>query len=107
MAHLCSRVEAVPLEDALRVLLFRADVRANLLERPTTSQLRNLFSAIVELLQTSYCGKKALLEREPFRRFMREINAVGGFRLLDGMSREQLAPLLSGIIVDKLNIADL
>ena len=107
MAHLCSRVSALPLEDALQVLLFRADVRANLLERPTTSQLGHLFSAIVETLRESYCGKKALLQREPFRRFMREINAVGGFKLLDCLSREQLAPILSSIIVEKLKIAEL
>jgi len=107
MAHLCSRVTAIPLEDALRVLLFRADVRANLLERPTTSQLSNLFSAIVEMLRKSFSGEKALLERTAFRRFMREINAVGGFKLLDCLTREQLEPILTRIIVEKLEILKL
>lgn len=107
MAHLCSRVAALPLEDALKVVLFRADLRASILERPTTSQVGNLFSAIVEKLHASFEGKKALLQRSKYRRFMREINAVGGFKLLDCLSREQLAPILASILVEKLEIAEL
>ena len=38
MAHLCARIEGLDLEDALRAFLHRSDVRANLVERPTTSQ---------------------------------------------------------------------
>lgn len=44
MAHLCGRVRGLELSDTLKVFLYRTDVRASIIERPTVSQNRNLFS---------------------------------------------------------------
>ena len=107
MAHLCARVESLALEDALKALLFRSDVRANIVERPTTSQSVELFSSIVERLALSLAGKQALFERETFRSFMREINSVGGFKLLDCLNSKQIDSILDGILVDRLQLANL
>src|SRR5262249_2682626 len=59
MAHLCRRVKGLELRDSLNVLLYRADVRASIIERPTVSQNSNLFSAVIEKLRQSFEGKKS------------------------------------------------
>ena len=53
-ATLCSRVKDLALEDSLQALLHDTDVRASIIERPTTSQCLNVFSAIMKKLHESY-----------------------------------------------------
>ena len=105
IAHLCARVRSTDLGQALEALLFRSDVRANIIERPTSSQSTQLFGAILNRLVKSYASDRQLFERSKFRQFMREINSVGGFRLLDCMTEQQVDGTLSEIIVDKLKMA--
>lgn len=107
MAHLCARVPNLSLSDALQAFLFRSDVRANIIERPTSSQSTELFGAIIGRLSQSFAGDKRLFERSMFRKFMREINSVGGFKLLDCMSAQQVDTTLSGILVEKLELVNL
>ena len=107
MAHLCARVPTVSLVDSLEAILFRSDVRANIIERPTSSQSSELFSAIVGLLYRSLKGEKQLFERSVFRQFMREINSVGGFKLLDCMSSKQIDNTLNKIINERLQLSAL
>ena len=38
MATICSKVNGLPLEQSLTAFLHQSDVRANIVERPTTSQ---------------------------------------------------------------------
>jgi hypothetical protein len=56
MGHLCARVEELKLKDSLDVLLHRSDVRANIIERPTTAQSIPVFSALLCKLAKSYAG---------------------------------------------------
>jgi hypothetical protein len=107
MAHLCHRVKGLKLIDALNVFLYRTDVRASIIERPTVSQNSNVFSAVVQKLQESYAGKKNLFERNAFRRLMQEINSEGGARLLDAMTEVQVGQLLDGLIRSKLGVKEL
>jgi hypothetical protein len=107
MGHLCARVSDVDSDLALRAFLFRSDVRANLIERPTVSQAVNLFSAIVKRLTTSFAGKQALFERQAFRRLMREINSAGGYRLLDCLPIAEIDRLLDNIIAERLQLVEL
>ncbi len=107
MAHLCARVPSLSLSEALQAFLFRSDVRANIIERPTSSQSTELFGAIISRLSQSFAGDKRLFERSMFRRFMREINSVGGFKLLDCMSTQQVNETISGILVEKLELVTL
>lgn len=104
MAHLCARVPNLSLAEALQAFLFRSDVRANIIERPTSSQSTELFGAIIGRLSQSFAGDKRLFERNMFRRFMREINSVGGFKLLDCMDSKQVDNTLSSILVEKLEL---
>jgi len=107
MGHLCSRVEDIDPDLALRAFLFRSDVRANLVERPTVSQSVNLFGAIVKRLAQSFGGKQSLFERNVFRRLMMEINSAGGYRLLDCLPTTEIEQLLDTIIVERLQLAEL
>lgn len=107
MAHLCARVADVDQADALEAFLFRSDVRANLVERPTTSQATGLFGAILIRLVASYKGEKKLFERNTFRKLMMEINSVGGYKLLDCLPATAVEAIIDGLIKDKLALQDL
>ena len=107
MAHLCSRVIDIEQGAALEAFLYRSDVRANLVERPTTSQAATLFGAILGKLVLSYGGKKALFERATFRRFMMEINSVGGYKLLDCLPAKAVDLIVSDLITHKLALSEL
>ncbi len=107
MGHLCARVEGIDSDLALRAFLFRSDVRANLVERPTVSQSVNLFGAIIKRLMQSFTGKQELFERNAFRRLMVEINSVGGYRLLDCLAPTEIERLLDMIIAERLQLAEL
>jgi hypothetical protein len=107
MAHLCRRVNGLELADSLNVLLYRTDVRASVIERPTVSQNPNLFSALIRKLQQSYVGQQKLFERTLFRRLMQEINSVGGAQLLEAMSEEQITELVDTIVGRKLGLGEL
>lgn len=107
MGHLCARVDGVEPELALRTFLFKSDVRANLIERPTVSQSSSLFSAIIKRLSESFAGKQKLFERQTFRDLMRAINSVGGYRLLDCLGAIEVERLIDSIIAEKLQLAEL
>jgi len=107
MAHLCAREKGLQLSDSVRVFLYRTDVRASIIERPTMSQNLNLFSAIVQRLYDSYTGRKRLFERTTFRRLMREINSIGGVQLLDAMTETQIGDIIDGILYGQIGVTDL
>ena len=73
----------MPLERALKVFLHQTDVRANIVERPTTAQNINVLSSVLQKLGDSYEGDKGLYERERFRGMMKELNLQGGTKLLE------------------------
>ena len=98
MAHLCHRINSLPMADSLQVLHYRTDVRANIIERPTISQNTQIFGSLIKTLKISYDKDRALFEREVFRQTMIKLNSVGGARLLDSMSEDQITTLLSQIV---------
>ena len=103
--HLCNRADDIPLELALKVFLYRSDVRANIVERPSTSQSLPLFGAILTKLIESFEGEQTLFERQTFRSFIKEINTLGGFILLDCLSRSKVSEMLDEVIFNKLQIS--
>lgn len=105
MAFLCQRVPQLSTTEALQVLLYRSDVRANIIERPTASQSIVVFSAILKKLHASYIGQKKLFERAIFRPFMIRINSIGGVKLLDCMSEEQMRELIDRVVDSEMGLA--
>ena len=107
MAHLCTRVQGVSHAEALNAFLYRADVRANIIERPTVAQSTNVFSVILKSLMTSATGKKALFERNAFRQVMVELNSIGGFKLLDSLPETELNQIFHDVVSNRVGIVAL
>lgn len=107
MGFLCARVEKMQLDKSLAVLLYRSDVRANIIERPTTAQSIPVFSAIVAKLAKSYGGKKRLFERGIFRRLMISLNGLGGHKLLDALDQSTIESFIDSIISKELKLSEI
>lgn len=98
MAALCNRTAGMSLEDALTCFLHQSDVRANIVERPTTSQNIVIFSAILKKLNESYKSDKALFNREKFRSIMKGLNLQGGVKLLGALPEGRIMNILEECI---------
>lgn len=99
ISTLCSRVEGIDLQDILECFLYRADVRANIIERPTTSQCLNVFSAITKKLSYEYKhGNYRVFERQIFRPLMEKLNLFGGIKLLNTMKEKDIADFIDNHI---------
>ena len=97
MATICQKVEGLPLKEALTAFLYQSDVRANIVERPTTSQNAALLSAVVNKLHQSYKDDKSLYNREKFRSLMKKLNIEGGVRLLEVLDSKALEGVIEKI----------
>jgi hypothetical protein len=97
MATICSKVQGVSLEEALTAFLYQSDVRASIVERPTTSQNPGLLSAVVNKLHTSYQGDRSFYKRETFRAAMKKLNLEGGVRLLEVLDEEELNKVVNKV----------
>ncbi len=98
LASLCNRTKGLSFEDALTCFLYQSDVRANIVERPTTSQNIHVFSAIIKKLDESFKSNKELFERERFRSFMKELNLIGGIKLLAALPEASVSQILDQCI---------
>ncbi len=94
MANLCDRVDGLSLLDALIIFLHQYDVRANIIERPTTSQSVPVFSAVIKKLEKSFKQDQKLFEREKFRQVMKELNLQGGVKLLCALDEPEIEKIV-------------
>jgi hypothetical protein len=95
MASLCSRVEELTHEESLKAFLHQYDVRANIIERPTTSQSVPVFSTVIRKLHEALLNKdEKLFERERFRSVMKQLNLRGGVKLLGALDQETLKTIV-------------
>jgi hypothetical protein len=98
MASLCNRTEGMSLKEALTCFLHQSDVRANIVERPTTSQNILVFSVVLKKLNESYKSDKALFNRERFRSIMKGLNLRGGVKLLGALPEGRVMNILEECI---------
>jgi hypothetical protein len=98
MASLCHRANGLSFTESLTCLLLESDVRANIVERPTTSQNINIFSAILKKLNESYKTDKKLFERVKFRNVMKWLNLSGGIKLLGALPEGRIISILDECI---------
>lgn len=94
MASLCNRCDSIDLKDSLACFLHQSDVRASIVERPTTSQNVRIFNALLHRLNASLKSDKALFKRENFRQFMKNINLQGGVKLLAALPDSKINEML-------------
>ena len=97
MSEICKKVQGLTLHQALTAFLFQSDVRANIIERPTTSQNAALLSAVVNKLHQSYMADKALYGREKFRSVMKKLNIEGGIKLLEVLDSKALGEVIEKV----------
>jgi len=105
--HVASRTDGLPPEKALEILLLQTDVRATLLERPTTAQSIHIFSAVMAKLADSYVGKQNLFVRATFRAMIMKLNGLGGHNLLDVKTKKMIEKYLDDFIAVDLGINEL
>lgn len=98
IAYLCGRADGLTLDEALKCLLYRADVRAAILERPTTSQSVPVFSEILKTFNESYKKDKSLFDRKQYRPWMKHINLRGGVTLLSALDKNSIASIINQYI---------
>jgi hypothetical protein len=106
MSAICSNVQHGTLENVLNVFLYRSDVRAGIIERPTTSQNPVLLNSIYLHLLKSYEGDKQLFTRTIFRDFMKRLNIEGGTKLIDAMNDSAVQTLTESCIASKKGESD-
>lgn len=100
MATICSKVHELSLEKALEAFLYQSDVRANIIERPSTSQNPTVLSAVVNKLSSSLAGNQALYDREKFRVVMKRLNLEGGTRLLEALDSDEIKQVVDKIATE-------
>jgi len=100
MSELCKRVQNLSLKEALTAFLYQSDVRASIIERPTTSQNPNVLSVVINKLHESYLGDKSLFEREKFRALMKQLNIQGGVRLLEALNPADIEGVIDEVAKD-------
>ena len=97
-AEIAARYPHADLKTALEVFLHQTDVRANIIERPTSSQ--SAFSAIMNVLIEKYNSeeKTSFFKREKgnraiYRRWLGEINRYGGTKFYEALSEGEVTTL--------------
>ena len=100
MAHICSRFESRPLEDVLQALLFKEDVRKEIIERGTFPRSRPVFRVLMKFVLLSFDRNQELHQRDNFRRLCKELNRIGGVCVLDSLSESDLEKKVARIIMD-------
>lgn len=98
MSFVVSRLEEMGLDQALEVFLHNTDIRASILERPTTSQNANVLTSILKVFNESIKGDGKLLVRDTYREFMKRINLLGGVILLSDLTQTESDQKISAIV---------
>jgi len=82
-AHIANLANADPALPALSVILQKADIRSNFVERSMTASRPSLAAGLVRIMQR----EASITEREDnFRAFMRSVNKLGGGIVFEAMS---------------------
>ena len=97
-AEIASDYPNADLKTTLEVFLHQTDVRANIIERPTSSQ--SAFSPIMNVLIEKYNSDERTLffkrergNRAVYRRWLGEINRYGGTKFYEALSEAEVTTL--------------
>ena len=109
MGYVASLAEDLDFDEALEAFLFKADVRAQLLERPGIGIAPNVINSYIRLIDRemkkgddgawffkSY-RSKAGATREAYRSVMVELDKLGGQVLLDTLSKDEMWKIVDEI----------
>jgi hypothetical protein len=94
-------VKAINPKRILKLLFFKQDVRASLVERPGTSMNVNVFNTIIRLLHEDFqTSDRLIFERDVFRELMIRLNYRGGVVLLDALKPPEGVRMCRKLIKD-------
>lgn len=101
IAKITSKATTGSLQENLTSLLFRSDVRANIIERPSTSRNINVLSSLLNELRVAYAnhettGELGIFHRDSFRKILVRLNETGGYKLLEALDGKSLRDLIIG-----------
>ncbi len=94
IAFMCNRVKDLPLDMVLRVFLHVDDFRAAVAERPTTALSPQVFSSIIKTFNESYNSDQKLYDRGVYRPLMKNINLIGGVKLIETMDENYMKKMI-------------
>jgi hypothetical protein len=101
-AEIASHYPHAELEASVKVLLHQTDVRASVIERPTSSQ--SAFSSIMNILMEKYNSEErsTFFKREkghtaPYRRWLGEINRHGGTKFYEALPEHEVTKLFRSL----------
>lgn len=105
MAHVCDRAKKFSLADSLGALLLQEDVRKEIMERATFCRSAPIFNSLMKFMMLSFKNipnpkthESSLHQRENFRKLCKQLNRVGGVRVLDSLEQSKLDDLIGEII---------
>ncbi len=104
-AYISSHYEKAPLHETLDAFLKYTDLRSSIVERPTTSRSKKVFSALMDSV-----FKRLYEEPKPeffvrrgntgiYREWLKSINRYGGIRLFDAREANDLSELFENLAV--------
>jgi hypothetical protein len=104
-AEIASNYKNAEMKVALEVFLHQTDVRASIIERPTSSQ--SAFIPIMNVLMEKYQSderisffKREKGDRAIYRRWLREINRHGGTQFFEALPEKQVTNLFRKLAFD-------
>jgi hypothetical protein len=100
------RISTLDMEDALNALMATAEVRSQIMERPTTAQSMTLLSELLLMINEGVHPKPPAegdkpdlpYSRDYFRAFMRKLNNKGGSLLLEYLDQKECRCLLESCL---------
>jgi hypothetical protein len=101
-AEIASHYPHAELKTSVQVLLHQTDVRASVIERPTSSQ--SAFPSIMNILMEKYNSEErsTFFKREkghtaPYRRWLGEINRHGGTKFYEALPEHEVTKLFRSL----------
>ena len=100
LAHIASSVTALPLKETLDLILYRQDVRQNLIERPTVLQTQAILVSVIHNLKRSKVDDEKLYEREAFRELQERLNQYCGYMFVESLPQAEVQNIVDAMVTD-------
>ena len=102
LALIASRVTDLPIKEVLSLILYRQDVRQNVIERPTVLQAESILIAVIANLKASKAGNEKLYERSNFRKLQGRLNEYCGHIFVESLPKETVKTIVDEMVADIL-----
>lgn len=91
------------IKDVLSLILYRQDVRQNVIERPTVLQAESILVAVINNLKASKEGNEELYERARFRKLQGRLNEYCGHIFVESLPEATVQKIVDEMVADILS----